>query len=141
MHAIMQQYIKSAWHEKLTTAQRKSSYRCAIAILGGRFADIRSASCHPDFREAVPALVSETMQELKADDDVISAAQFCESERQQEYIEAFVKLTGKDPNQHERTWRRAWRLLEEPALRPPKNLQHRTPLHLRYSRYCTVAMC
>lgn len=93
---MLQKVVKSAWQEEIPIDQRRTSYRCAAAILGGRFDDVRSALSHPDFSSAVPSIVNETLHPLRYDASAVAAAKYVEQQRRQQDIEDFVKSTGKD---------------------------------------------
>ena len=93
---MMKRLIKPTWHEQLSTAQRQSSYKCASAILGGRFPDLRSALSHAEFQDAVPRIVTETLESLRSDESAVKAAAQMEEDRRLKHIELFVKSTGKD---------------------------------------------
>ena len=96
MRAMLNTVVKPGWQEQLPTAQRQASYRCASAILGGRFPDLQSALCHPEYQEALPRLVNETLATLRKSDLVTNAAKQMEKDRRQKDVETFVKSTGKD---------------------------------------------
>ena len=95
MHAMIKRLVRPA-RDELSTAQRQASYECACAILAGRFPDLRSALSHPEFLNAVPALVNETLNPLLSDEATIEAARTMEEERRQQDIESYVKSTGRD---------------------------------------------
>ena len=96
MDSMIKRLIKPAWHEQLSTAEKQASYRCAAAIIGGRFEDVQSALSHPEFKEAVPMVVNETITTLRKDDFTVDAAKQVETDRRQKEIEEYVKSTGRD---------------------------------------------
>ena len=74
----------------------RASYRCALAIVGGRFPDLRSAILDPEFKLASPTLVKQTVGRIKDDSFAVQAVEFEEEERRAALQEAFVSSTDKD---------------------------------------------
>tara|TARA_B110001450_G_scaffold256608_2_gene287735 strand:+ start:712 stop:2802 length:2091 start_codon:yes stop_codon:yes gene_type:complete len=96
MHKIIAKVVKPAWQEELSTAQRQASHRCALALLGGQFADLRSALGDPEFHDVSIRLVTETLESLRRDEFVSAAAKQRELDRRQKQIEDLLEATGGD---------------------------------------------
>jgi hypothetical protein len=82
-----------ACNSETTESQREASYKCACAILGGRFPDIRSALNDPEFLEASAPLVAETLEKIRKSSQASKAAELWEQRRRETYFKALVNLT------------------------------------------------
>ena len=96
MNQIIANVVKPAWQESLSSAQRQASHTCALALLGGQFADLRSALGDPEFHDVSVRLVTETLESLRQDEFVSAAAKQREVERRQQQIEDLLEATGGD---------------------------------------------
>ena len=90
MHKIIARVVKPAWQEELSIAQRQASRRCALALLGGQFADLRSALADPEFQDVSIRMVTETLESLRQDQYAKHAAEQMELDRRQKQIRPFA---------------------------------------------------
>lgn len=96
MNKSIWRVVKPAWHEELPVAQRQASHRCAIAILGGRFADVQSALTTAEFQDVSVSLVMETLTAIRREDLTMKAAQEMEKDRRQKQIQGLLDATHGD---------------------------------------------
>ena len=94
MHKLIGQAVLPAWQQELSVAQRQASRRCALALLGGQFADLRSALANPEFQDVSIRLVMETLESLKREPYAKHAAEQMELDRREQQKQDFVKATG-----------------------------------------------